>query len=163
MKKKVLSLPTNKDKIYRQILALLNFLLEITPQEREVLAELIKLNNEYEALPPKKRAKFILSTDMRKETRELLEIEEKHYNNIVARLKKKTFLGNPIMDQDNVIHQELLFKPDPQGFKVEINLYNQKQITKKQIDETIDEESTSIKTEKETEKINSEPAVVLTK
>ena len=79
MIKKIITLPTNDSKIYKQILAFLNFMLELTPQEREVLSELIRLNQEYEALPEDKRAKFILSTDMRKEIRELLEIEEKHF------------------------------------------------------------------------------------
>ena len=45
-------------------------MLNLTPQERNVLAELVSLNNEYEALPEDKRAKFILSTDVRKEIRE---------------------------------------------------------------------------------------------
>jgi len=34
-------------------------MLNITPQERDVLAEIIRLNNEYSALPLEKRAKFI--------------------------------------------------------------------------------------------------------
>ena len=109
MIKKIITLPTNDSKIYKQILAFLNFMLELTPQEREVLSELIRLNQEYEALPEDKRAKFILSTDMRKEIRELLEIEEKHFNGIISRLKKKSFLGTPIMDENNIIHKELLF------------------------------------------------------
>jgi len=124
MIKKIITLPTNDSKIYKQILAFLNFMLELTPQEREVLSELIRLNQEYEALPEDKRAKFILSTDMRKEIRELLEIEEKHFNGIISRLKKKSFLGTPIMDENNIIHKELLFKPDKDGFKIEINLIN---------------------------------------
>ena len=124
MIKKIITLPTNDSKIYKQILAFLNFMLELTPQEREVLSELIRLNQEYEALPEDKRAKFILSTDMRKEIRELLEIEEKHFNGIISRLKKKSFLGTPIMNENNIIHKELLFKPDKDGFKIEINLIN---------------------------------------
>jgi len=59
MIKKIITLPTNDSKIYKQILAFLNFMLELTPQEREVLSELIRLNQEYEALPEDKRAKFI--------------------------------------------------------------------------------------------------------
>jgi hypothetical protein len=130
MIKKIITLPTNDSKIYKQILAFLNFMLELTPQEREVLSELIKLNHEYEALPKEKRAKFILSTDMRKETRETLEIEEKQFNGIISRLKKKTFLGQPIMDDKNIIHQELLFKPDKEGFKIEITLKNMPTVKK---------------------------------
>ena len=122
---KIITLPTNDSKIYKQILAFLNFMLELTNQEREVLSELIKLNHEYIALPPEKRAKFILSTDMRKETREVLKMEEKHFNGVIGRLKKKGFLGKPILSEKNVVHPELLFKPDDDGFRIEITLDKQ--------------------------------------
>jgi len=133
MIKKIITLPTNDSKIYKQILAFLNFMLEITPQEREVLSELIKLNHEYEALPIEKRAKFILSTDMRKETRDKLDLEEKHFNGVISRLKKKDFLGKPILNDKNVIHPELLFRPDKEGFKIEITLKNRPHVVKKKI------------------------------
>lgn len=120
--KKIISLPTNPTKIYRQILAFMNFMLNLTPQERDVLAELIRLDNEYEALPQDKRAKFILSTDMRKEIREELNIEEKQFNVIISRLKKKMFFNKTILDDNNIIHPELKFKPDHDGFKIEVNL-----------------------------------------
>jgi hypothetical protein len=126
MVKKIITLPTNDSKIYKQILAFMNFMLNATNQEREVLAELIRLNHDYDALPPDKRAKFILSTDMRKETREALGIEEKQFNTIISRLKKKSFMGIPVLDADNIVHPELLFKPDSEGFKIEINLINQR-------------------------------------
>tara|TARA_R110000868_G_scaffold64652_3_gene194182 strand:- start:1575 stop:2105 length:531 start_codon:yes stop_codon:yes gene_type:complete len=124
MEKKIITLPTNDSKIYRQILAFMNFMMNITNQEREVLAELVKLNHDYEALPEKIRAKFILSTDMRKEIREFLDIEEKQFNGIISRLKKKDYFGAPILNDDNIIHQGLLFKPDKEGFRIEINLVN---------------------------------------
>jgi hypothetical protein len=101
----------------------MNFMLNLTPQERDVLAEVIKLDNEYEALPPEKRGKFILSTDMRKEIREGLNIEEKQFNVILSRLKspKKSFMGKALIDDNNIIHPELKFKPDQDGFKFEVN------------------------------------------
>ena len=122
--RKVISLPTNESKIYRQILAFMNFMLNLTPQERDVLAELIRLDNEYEALPPEKRAKFILSTDMRKEIRDNLNIEEKQFNVILSRLKsdKKSFMGKPLLGDNNMIHPQLQFKPDQDGFQFEVNL-----------------------------------------
>jgi hypothetical protein len=122
--KKVISLPTNEKKIYRQILAFMNFMLNITPQERDVLAELIRLDNEYEALPQDKRGKFILSTDMRKEIREDLQIEEKQFNVIISRLKKKLLMNKPLLGEDNSIHPELLVKPDSEGFRIEVNFVN---------------------------------------
>lgn len=122
--RKVISLPSNEKKIYRQILAFMNFMLNLTLQERDVLAELIKLDNEYEALPPEKRGKFILSTDMRKEIREELGMEEKQFNVVLSRLKsdKKVFMGKPLIDDNNNIHTELRFKPDNDGFRFEVNL-----------------------------------------
>lgn len=122
--RKVISLPSNEKKIYRQILAFMNFMLGLTVQERDVLAEIIRLDNEYEALPPEKRGKFILSTDMRKEIREELGMEEKQFNVILSRLKsdKKVFMGKPLIDDNNSIHPELRFKPDSEGFKFEVNL-----------------------------------------
>lgn len=122
--RKVISLPSNEKKIYRQILAFMNFMLNLTLQERDVLAELIKLDNEYEALPPEKRGKFILSTDMRKEIREELGMEEKQFNVVLSRLKsdKKVFMGKPLIDDNNSIHPELRFKPDNDGFRFEVNL-----------------------------------------
>jgi hypothetical protein len=119
--KKILSLPTSEKKIYRQILAFMNFILQATNQELDVLAEIIKMNNEYEALPNPKRAKFILSTDMRKEMREYLDIEEKQYNGVIAKLKKKLFQGTPILDDDGILHPGLVFKPSLDGFKIEVN------------------------------------------
>lgn len=120
--RKVISLPTNQNKIYKQILAFMNFMLNLTPQERDVLAEIIRLDNEYAALPEEKRAKFILSTDMRKEMRELVKIEEKQFNVIISRLKKKILFNKPLIDENNLLHKELRYKPDQDGFRIEVNL-----------------------------------------
>lgn len=123
---KIISLPTNEKKIYRQILVFLGSMLNITAQERDVLAELIRLDNEYEMLPPDKRGKFILSTDMRKEMREVLDnMKEEQFNVIIHRLKndtKKFFIGKPLIGEDNIVHPDLKFKPDEDGFRIEINL-----------------------------------------
>ena len=119
--KKIISLPSNQSKIYKQILAFMNFMLNLTPQERVVLAEIIKLDNEYSMLPEDKRAKFILSTDMRKEIRELVKLEEKQFNVIISRLKKKLLFNRALLDDNNILHPELRYKPDEEGFKIEIN------------------------------------------
>ena len=119
--RKIISLPSNPSKIYKQILAFMNFMLNLTPQERDVLAEIIKLDNEYSMLPEDKRAKFILSTDMRKEIRELVKLEEKQFNVIISRLKKKLLFNRALLDDNNILHPELRYKPDQEGFKIEIN------------------------------------------
>jgi hypothetical protein len=100
----------------------MNFMLNLTPQERDVLAELISLNNEYEALPEDKRAKFILSTDVRKEIREDLDIQEKQFNVIISKLRKKTMFNKPLINDKNILHPELQYKPDSDGFRIEVNL-----------------------------------------
>jgi hypothetical protein len=99
----------------------MNFMLNLTPQERDILAEIIKLDNEYSMLPEDKRAKFILSTDMRKEIRDVVKLEEKQFNVIISRLKKKLLFNRPLLDDNNVLHPELRYKPDEEGFKIEIN------------------------------------------
>lgn len=132
--RKVISLPTNSKKIYRQILAFMNFMLNLTPQERNVLAELVSLNNEYEALPEDKRAKFILSTDVRKEIREDLDIQEKQFNVIISKLRKKTMFGKPLINDNNVLHSELQFKPDSDGFRIEVNLVMTAEIKKAKVE-----------------------------
>lgn len=122
MEKKILSLPTNERKIYAQVLMFLNFMLNLSDQERGVLAQIIKLNNDYETLSPDKRAKFILSTDMRKEMCEELDISIAHFAVVLSSIKKKTFLGtHQILDDKNVIHPYLMFKPDEEGFRIEVD------------------------------------------
>lgn len=138
--RKVISLPTNSKKIYRQILAFMNFMLNLTPQERNVLAELISLNNEYEALPPEKRAKFILSTDVRKEIREDLDIQEKQFNVIISKLRKKSMFNKPLIDDNNILHSELQFKPDSDGFRIEVNLVMTAEVKKQEVKKEVKEE-----------------------
>lgn len=122
MVSRLIPIPSDENKIYKQILGVLNFILNLTPQEIEVLGEIIKLNHEYIALPEDKRAKFILSTDMRKETRTILNIEEKQYNSLISRLKKKTFMGTNILSEEGILHPHLFFLPDEEGFKIEVIL-----------------------------------------
>ncbi len=119
---KIIPIPSNDSKIYRQILGVLNFITRLTNQEIDVLSEIVRLNHEYEALPELKRAKFILSTEMRKEIRELLNIEEKQFNSLIGRLKTKQFLDKFILDENGILHNELFIKPDSDGFKIEIIL-----------------------------------------
>lgn len=127
MKKHIINIPTNNEKIYKQILSFMNFLMGATPQERDVIAELIVLNLEYEALPIEKRAKFILSTDMRKEIREKLDIEEKQFNGLISRLKKIQYMGRPVLSSDGVLNEGLIFKPDSDGLEIQIKMSMSKQ------------------------------------
>lgn len=145
---KIISLPTNDKKIYRQILVFMNFALNLTNQELEVLSELIKLNNEYDLLPLEKRIKFIHSTEMRKEIREKLNIGNNQYNGLLLRLKAKNYLINklPILNEDGSINKDLIFKPSDSGFKIEINLINSPTIfSEPEPPQTIENNNTEIK------------------
>ena len=144
MIKKSISVNTTDAKIYRQILSFMNFILEATPQERQVLAEIIRLNNDYELLPADRRGKFILSTEMRKEMREITEIEEKQFNGIISKLRKKTLFGKPFLGENNILHPELIFKGDAEGFKIELCL----NLNEKKVEE--------VKEEPKVEKVESE-------
>jgi len=152
MKQHIINIPTDSSKIYRQILSFMNFLMGATEQERSVLAELIVLNHEYEALPEDKRAKFILSTDMRKEVRAKLDIEEKQYNGLILRLKKIKYLGEPVLSKDGVVNAGLLFKPDDKGLQIQINMIMSRQplsreSTKEKVEDKIEE---TVSTEEKT-------------
>tara|TARA_R110001606_G_scaffold172525_3_gene318726 strand:+ start:329 stop:931 length:603 start_codon:yes stop_codon:yes gene_type:complete len=131
MIKRVLNLPTNDSKIYKQILAFLNFSLEASEQEREVLAEIIRLNNDYDVLAPEKRAKFILSTEMRKEMCEILNIKDTQFNVVLSRVRTKKIFGESVLDKNNILNKHLVFKPDLEGLQFIINLKNTPDVPKK--------------------------------
>lgn len=147
MVKKIVQIPTNEDKIYKQILSVMNFLFEATEQERDVLAELIKLNKEYEVLEEEKRAKFILSTDIRKEIREKLDIGDKQFAGLISRLKSKnTFDGEPFINKKGVVHPSLLMFPNEEGYEITISLRINKEIIAPEKKET--KTKTKLKKEK---------------
>lgn len=124
--KKVISLPTNGEKIYKQILTFMNFALDLTKQEIDLVAEVVKLNNEYQALPENKRFKFIFSTEMRKESCNKIGLTDKQFNTVLSKVKKKMYLINrlPIINELNELNPGLMFKPSSEGFFIEVNLVN---------------------------------------
>jgi len=129
---KIINLPTDDAKVYRHFLRFMNFGMKredtvgLTLKEIEVLAEFVRLNNEYSALPEDKRAKFIFSTDMRKEVISKLDMDDSALNNILSRLRKATFLGQPILSKENIILEDLLFTPSEEGYTIQVNLIKQK-------------------------------------
>lgn len=124
--RKIISLRTNEKKIYKQILTFMNFALNLTKQEIDLVAEVVKLNNEYEALPEDKRFKFIFSTEMRKETCVKIGLADKQFNTVLSNIKKKKYLVNglPIIDDENMLNEALMYKPSTEGFFIEVNLIN---------------------------------------
>lgn len=139
MIKRLIQIPTNDSKIYQQILAILNFIIDATDQERQVLSEIIRLNNEYSALDEPRRAKFILSTDMRKEMRDNLNIQEKQFNSLLSRLKKKELFGKPFISNEGFLHPELVINPDEEGYELIIR------IQKEPLNSTTEEDINEVK------------------
>lgn len=109
MKSYPLQVPTNKDRIYDQFLAIINFLIyendkgnaklsPLTNKELSVLAAIMYYNDRYRKLPQPERSEYIMSTDVRRKIRNKLDLKANHLNNIIARLKQKYYLGQPILN-----------------------------------------------------------------
>ena len=109
MKSYPLQVPTNKDRIYDQFLTIINFLIyendkgnaklsPLTNKELSVLAAVMYYNDKYRKLPQPERSEYIMSTDVRKKIRTKLGLKANHLNNIIARLKQKHYLGQPVLD-----------------------------------------------------------------
>lgn len=122
MIKRLIQIPTNNEKIYLHILSVMNFIVDVTPQEREVLSEIIKFNNDYLALEENLRAEFILSTSTRKKMRENIGLGDKQFNSLLLRLKKKELFGKPLISKEGVLHPELMFNPDDEGYEIIIRM-----------------------------------------
>jgi hypothetical protein len=119
-----LVIPTSKDKVYNQFLRIINFLIyevkedsttsrsPLTNKELDVLSLFLFYNDKYRNLPPKERAEYIMSTDVRKRIRQQLSINVNHLNNVIGRLKAKYYLGNPILDNGVVCPGLAMFLDD---------------------------------------------------
>lgn len=148
MQKKVISISTNNNIIYKQILSILNFSLNLTSQERDILAEIIKLNNKYIVLPEEDRVKFIFCIESRKEMMEAVGLKQQRFYNLIGRLKQKTLSGKPLLDENNFLHPSLFFSLDNEGFQIEINLVNTKvEESIKEIKQNIEENQEEVKEE----------------
>lgn len=121
MEKLIFNLPYDKKKIHRQIVKFLNFAMGLTDQEQIVLAKLIEYNIDYEALDPIKRAKFILSTSIKQEICESIDMKMVGLSQILLRLKRKKFFNNSIIDENGVLHPSLLITPDNEGLNIIIS------------------------------------------
>ncbi len=108
-----LQVPTSKDRIYDQFLAIINFLIyevdkgntklsPLTNKELSVLAAVMYYNDRYRKLPQPERSEYIMSTDVRKKIRTKLNLKANHLNNIIARLKQKYYLGAPVLNNSQL-------------------------------------------------------------
>jgi len=147
-----LVVPTSKEKIYVQFLTIMNFLFTerdkegnqvrspLTNKELDVLASMMYYNDRYRNLPPKERAEYLMSTDVRKRIRAKLDIKANHLNNVLARLKNKFYMGLPVIEHNALSSTLNVYLDD--NTVIEFNLHYTEPKTAKQNEET-DTESTS--------------------
>ena len=88
--KRYIEIPTNENLIYRHIIEFLLIGTSYSNQEKDVLAEFIKLSNDYSALPVDKRNKFIFSQEMKKEVAVKLGMKEwRQVSTVISTIKSK--------------------------------------------------------------------------
>ena len=108
-----LQVPTDKDRIYDQFLTIVNFLIyevkdtqtvssPLTNKELMVLGAIMFYNDKYRNLPQPERAEYIMGTDIRRKIRDRLELKANHLNNVIARLKQKYYLGEPVLQNSTL-------------------------------------------------------------
>ena len=59
-------------------------------------------NDKYRNLPQPERAEYIMGTDIRRKIRDRLELKANHLNNVIARLKQKHYLGQPVLQNSTL-------------------------------------------------------------
>jgi len=132
MKSYPLQVPTSKDKIYDQFLAIINFLIyekdkssaklsPLTNKELSVLAAVMYYNDKYRKLPQPERSEYIMSTDVRKKIRYKLGLKANHLNNIIARLKQKYYLGQPVLSNAQLASTLDIYLDDDISIEFKLN------------------------------------------
>lgn len=113
MEKKI-PLPSTSDKVYRQYVELINPVLKLRGKEIEVLAELLKYNNELKNIKEKNRWKLIMDYDNKSEICDTLDISEGSLANNLSSLRKKGWIV------DNKVIPGLCIYPNG-SFKLEFD------------------------------------------
>jgi len=92
-----INISTNKDKIFKQYLAILNTVLrtkKMTNLELEVLSKLLYINYLYKHIEKKQRDKILFHKNTKERIRQSLGNLSKHsYNNIITSLRKKGIIS----------------------------------------------------------------------
>jgi len=89
---KIIPIPTDERKFFRQYLELAAPLLRLREKERRVLAELLYYNYKYKAMDEEERFILIFSTSIRKKIMEELKVSDAVLNNNLSELRKKGYI-----------------------------------------------------------------------
>lgn len=129
----IVTLPTTNENIYYAYLLILNsfigFKLEdstfklnpLTPKELDTVAEIMRLNDQFQQVDLTFRAKYLNSTDVKKGLRETLEMDYTNFTNVLSRVSQKVLSLNnlpiyekgklnPILDKINKNGIQFRFK-----------------------------------------------------
>jgi hypothetical protein len=91
---KVIPVASNRNVFYRQYVEFLAPFKELRDREKDVLAELLYLDNQMNDLPEDVKAKLLLDYDNRIYIREKLKISERNFNFILHGLREKGIINN---------------------------------------------------------------------
>lgn len=105
---------TDRDKVYKQYLSLLNPVLgpnKLDPTEMEILSNILYIDWLYKHLSKEQRDKIIFNTVTKTKIASLLNISKGQFNNNMLRLRRKKFISKT----------SLLFKIEEVDNKLNIN------------------------------------------
>lgn len=108
---KVISINTKDSKFYRQYLEVISSIRpisQLTNRERDVLSELLKMNNKLKGISEVNKSKIIFDYDSKMEMiSNLGDMSYYSFNNALAKLKK---VG--LVSRDNKLKESVLIYPD---------------------------------------------------
>lgn len=104
---KKLVIKTTKSDLYKNYLAIMQPLLNVTNKELDILAELCAVQSE---ITDKKYLPLVLSTETRKSVREKLGMSEAAFNNNVSKLKRKNYISDVTGVSQNIIFVDADFR-----------------------------------------------------
>ena len=91
---KSIPIKTTSKTFYRQYLEILNPLIKLRKRELDVLASLLRYNNQLLKVPEEHRWKIIFEYDTKTEIRTDLNLSEAGMNNMLSALRKKKIIKN---------------------------------------------------------------------
>ncbi len=117
----VINISTNKEKVYKQYLSILNPVLtnrKLTTIEIEVLAKLLYINDLYSKYTKAERDKILFHRDTKEKIRLSIDnLSKFSYNNVLTSLRKKQLINKkelminiPIKDDKIEVHYNLIIK-----------------------------------------------------
>ncbi len=116
MKKEIKLGVSDKQKLFRAYVEMLQPVLKLRNREADVFAQLLYLNDEKKELPEVDRFEIIFSTRYRKIILDNLKMKDASLQNCFSELRKKKLIVNNTIRKDYWVH------PDDKGLSIVFNL-----------------------------------------